>query len=229
MAGQYVPQDRPIIDPRTGAIDFGWLRFFSTLATNVGSLPWVNLDFTGSNLADLLTRSASDLNSGTLPLARISGLTNTQIAAGAGITYSKLLLTAGIINSDINGAANIAISKIANLAAGTYTPTLTNVANLDASTAYQCQYIRVGATVTVSGQVDVDPTASVVTQLGISLPIASAIGAPEDVGGVAFASGIAGQGAAIRGDAANDRAEMVWIAADVTNQPMSFTFSYQVI
>lgn len=118
----------------------------------------------------------------------------------------------------------------ARIASGTYTPTLTNVANLDASTAYQCQYLRVGDTVTVSGKVDVDPTTTLIsTQLGISLPIASNIGAVEDCAGCAAASGIAGQSAAIIGDAANDRALMQWVAADVTNQGMFFTFTYQVI
>lgn len=113
---------------------------------------------------------------------------------------------------------------------GVYTPTLTGVANVAASTAYECQYVRVGSIVTVSGRVDVDPTLTVTaTQLGISLPVASNLGASEDCAGVAFASGIAGQGAAIRGDATNDRAEMVWVAGDVTNQPMYFTFSYAVI
>lgn len=122
------------------------------------------------------------------------------------------------------------ISNDTGLAAGTYTPTLTNVANLDASTAYECQYIRVGNTVTVSGKVDVDPTVTVTsTQLGISLPISSNIGATEDLAGTAFAPTIAGQGAAILGDATNDRAQMQWISGDVTNQPMYFTFTYQVI
>jgi hypothetical protein len=101
---------------------------------------------------------------------------------------------------------------------------------LDGSTAFECQFLRVGTTVTVSGKVSVDPTlTATLTRLGISLPVASNLGAEEDCGCCAFASGIAGQGAAIRGDAANDRAEMVWIAGDVTNQPMYFTFSYQVI
>src|SRR5438552_1367658 len=36
---------------------------------------------------------------------------------------------------------------------GSYTPRLTNVANLSASTAYTCQWMRVGNTVTVSGKV----------------------------------------------------------------------------
>lgn len=113
---------------------------------------------------------------------------------------------------------------------GTYTPTLTNVANLDASTVYDAQFMRVGSVVTVSGKVDVDPTLAVtLTQLGISLPFASALTAEEQCAGTAFASGIAGQGAAIRADATNDRAEMAWISGDVTNQPMYYTFTYQVI
>lgn len=113
---------------------------------------------------------------------------------------------------------------------GTYTPTLTNVANLAASTAYQCQWLRVDNIVSVSGKVDVDPTlAATATQLGISLPVTSNLGAQEDCAGTAFASGIAGQGAAILGDAANNRAEMNWISGDITNQPMYFIFQYEVI
>lgn len=115
------------------------------------------------------------------------------------------------------------------LTAGTYTPTLTNTTNLDGSTAYQCQYLRVGATVTVSGLVDANPTAGGSVVLGISLPVASNFGAVEDCAGVAASSTIAGQSAAIRANVANDRAEMVWVAVDTTNQPMYFTFTYQVI
>lgn len=122
-----------------------------------------------------------------------------------------------------------ALSDLPTLASGVYTPTLTGVANVGASTPYECQYLRVGSTVTVSGRVDVDPTAAVSTQLGISLPIASNIGAPEDCAGTAFCPTIAGQGAAILGDAANNRAQMEWIAVDITNQPMYFTFTYAVI
>jgi hypothetical protein len=225
----YIPQDRPIVDPRTGAIDFGWLNFLTNLATGAGGVSWTNIDFTSSSLADLLTVSASSLNTGTVPLARISGLTNTNVASGAGIAYSKLNLGSSIVNGDVSNSANIATSKLLNVTASTYTPTLTNVSNLDASTAYQAQYLRIDNTVTVSGRVDVNPTAGASTQLGISLPLGSNIGATEDVGGVAFASGIAGQGAAIRGDAVNDRAEMVWVAVDLTNQPMYFTFSYRII
>ncbi len=116
------------------------------------------------------------------------------------------------------------------IAFGTYTPTLTNVANLDASTAYSCQWMRVANIVTVSGRVDIDPTTTLtITKLGISLPVSSTFAIDRECAGSAFASGIAAQGAAILADTANARAQMEWIASDVTNQPMYFTFSYRIL
>ncbi len=56
--------------------------------------------------------SASDLGSGTVPLARISGLTNTEIDNAAGIAYSKLNLTGAILDGDLAGS--IANNKLAN-------------------------------------------------------------------------------------------------------------------
>jgi len=70
------------------------------------------------------------------------------------------------------------------IASGTYTPTLNNLLNVTASTAYQCQWIRVGNVVTVSGRVDIQTTtANTSTSLGISLPIASTFTALTNAGG----------------------------------------------
>lgn len=114
--------------------------------------------------------------------------------------------------------------------ASKWTPTLTNVANLDGSTAFESLYIRLGSIVVVAGRVSVDPTAgAAATTLAISLPVASNFGAVEDAAGVAFAYAIAGQGAAIEADAANDRLLMKWISGDTTNQPMGFIAAYEVI
>ncbi len=115
-----------------------------------------------------------------------------------------------------------------NLSSGTYTPSLTNVANLDASTTHVCQYMRVGSTVTVSGYVEVNATAGAATQLGISLPVASNLLNIEDCAGTAACPDIAGMSAAIVADAANNRAEMQWIATDLNNRSMFFSFTYRV-
>jgi hypothetical protein len=115
-----------------------------------------------------------------------------------------------------------------NLASGVYTPTVTGVTNVDAVTAYECQYLRVGSTVHVSGRVDVDATAAASTQVRISVPIASNFGAPADCAGTGSATAIA-MSAGIFGDTANDAAMMEYIAADAANRAIWFVFSYQVI
>lgn len=169
--------------------------------------------------------------SGTLIQARLGNDSNYTDVEAAGRAYDS---------STWNGSNRLTTEdsirdKIAALfptdpPSGVWTPTLTNVANLAASTAYQCVYSRVGNMVTFAGKVDIDPTlAATSTQLRISLPVASNFGAAEDAGGVAFASGIAGQGAAIYADVANDALLMQWVSGDITNQSMFFSGSYRVI
>lgn len=115
--------------------------------------------------------------------------------------------------------------------AGTYTPTRSAESNLDANvTPSEAQYLRVGATVTVSGRVTVDPTlTATATSFELSLPIASNLGAAEDLAGVAFCGTVAGMGAAVYGSAANNTAVFAWVSSDVASQIISYTFTYQII
>lgn len=115
------------------------------------------------------------------------------------------------------------------IAQGTYTPTLVNTANITASTAYTCQYIRINNAVIVSGRVDVDPTAAGSTRLSISLPVASNLAATENLAGTAFNNAVAGLGAAIYADTAGDTAFMEWNATDTANRAMYFTFMYRIL
>src|SRR5690606_32796918 len=77
-----------------------------------------------------------------------------------------------------------------NVLSGTYTPTLTDSVNVTTSTAYACQYMRVGNVVTVSGKVDVTATTDGGTEtiLAISLPIASAFTQDYQAAGTAAVS-----------------------------------------
>lgn len=128
-------------------------------------------------------------------------------------------------------AGTLATTLAVPTASNTYTPTLTNVANVAASTPYVCQYMRVGSTVTVGGKVDIDPSsATTLTQLGISLPIASTFAATENCGGSAAAPAVAGYSAGILADAVNHRAELDFTtAADVANRSWYFSFTYRII
>ena len=140
--------------------------------------------------------------------------------------------TAATGNLTITGSIQVdTVVNDTGLAAGTYTPTRSAEANMDANvTMTEAQYLRVGNTVTVSGRFTADPTlTTTATSFEITLPVASNIGAVEDAAGVAFCGSIAGQGAEIIGVVANDTAKIQWIATDVTSQTWSYTFSYQVI
>lgn len=211
-----------------GSLVTGFL--FITVAAGI-AVPSSTLN--GSALTNL---NASALASGTVPDGRFPA--TLPVASGANLTNldASDLATGTVPDARfpstlpaVNGS-NLTHLSGANIdGGGVYTPTLTNVTNLSASTAFQCQYARTGPMVMVSGKVSVDPTAAGATELGISLPIASGISAEEEVCGVAFATAIAGQGAGIVGDAANNRAAMKWIAVDLTDQPMAFVFMYQVI
>jgi len=133
----------------------------------------------------------------------------------------------------VRGSDNVVVLRAQSdlgggLLSETYTPTLTNVANVAASTAYSCQYSRVGTVVTVSGEVDIDPTTTItLTQLGISLPIASNLTATNELGGTSADD--LGTAARVAGDATNNRAEVRMTPVDVTNRRFSFTFTYRIL
>lgn len=114
---------------------------------------------------------------------------------------------------------------------GVYTPTLTNTTNVSSSTAFQCQYERVGKTVTVSGRLTVTfTTTGSAVILGISLPIASNFGAKEDCCGTGYAMDVIRTGGlAITGDATNDRAQIDCLAPNQASTNFTFHFTYRII
>jgi hypothetical protein len=185
---------------------FAWQQWYLALQqiyNGTGTIAWALVDKTGSNITDIATRAHNNLQS-----------------AQGGTSGERYHLTQ---------AEHTSLTTLATAAAGTWTPTLTNVTNLDASTAYEGQYVRFGSTVTCSGKVDVDPTAAAATELGISLPIASNFAATEQCAGVGQTPAVAQESVAILADATNNRASMQWIATDTANRSVYFTFTYQVI
>jgi hypothetical protein len=159
----------------------------------------------------------------------LAGILSASGGGSGAILHNSLSALQGGTASEFYHLTSTQNSLVGMIVAGTYTPTLTNTTNVAASTAYLCQYLRVGTFVTVSGRVDVDPTAAGQVVLGITIPVASNFAATDGLAGVAAASAVAGQSAALYADAANDRATLEWIAVDTANRAMHFTFSYRII
>lgn len=179
------------------------------------------IDFTYTDAAPTITADLIADSVSNTYLANMADSTIKGRASGAGTGDP----------TDLSAAQVLAILGLTGLVPvpGKYTPTLTGVINVAASGALECQYVRIGSMVIVSGRLTVDPTAVGATELGISLPIASNFGAVEDCGGVACANASAGLCAAIVADTVNDRATMVWVQNDAANRAMSIFFMYEVI
>lgn len=130
-------------------------------------------------------------------------------------------LTIGTVNTG-NGAVE--------LAAGVWTPTSNNIANLDSATAGEGQYIRVGNVVTGSVLITVDPTlATTSTQLELDLPVASDFGATSDAAGSCGGDDLVSEVAGIRADATSNELEVLWVTTSLASHEISCSFSYQIL
>lgn len=139
-------------------------------------------------------------------------------------------LLTGVLGTGQYHISSTEADLVTKMTSGTYTPTLTIVANLDAVTSYTAQYMRVGDVVTVSGKFDIDPTiAGALTQFRATLPIASNFSAAEQCGGTGAYSTITSRGLAVSADVANDSALFSFMCSDITNGSIFYSYSYRVI
>lgn len=161
---------------------------------------------------------------------------NIQSGATSGANYTLTLpVDDGTANQVLttNGSGALSwesgVSGCA-ISCGTFSSSITNVNNIDNSSAFDCQYMRVGNTVTFSGRFDADATAAGAAALRISLPIASDFLAITQAGGTGATVGaITSEFAQLSASIVNNDILVQWIAIDTGNQTWSFTVTYQIL
>lgn len=141
------------------------------------------------------------------------------------MSIGATLLMTGIRNVTATGNASNP-----EPAAGTYTPTLTSVANVDSTTAAVCHATRQGNDVHIEGSLAVDVTATTtLTKIGISLPVASAFAAATDANGSGGCTNVAVTTAPeVYADATNDRLELAFTSASTGSHTIRFSVDYTV-
>lgn len=151
-----------------------------------------------------------------------------QLYLGSYTTSTSFSGTAVATLAVTNGGDVITIAPSQTTASGTYTPTWTGLANVGSVTAFSCQYMRVGDTVTVSGWVTIDAVAdNTPTSLSFSLPINSNTTSVNYLNGTGVQQG-GGAAASLSGYGANYGEFEVSPLVD-TAVNYSFHFTYRII
>ena len=170
--------------------------------------------------------SASDIYTGIGAVAA-----DTVGIATGGTERMRISSTGNVTFSDIHNNASPPTNTTQTISSGTYTPTLTSVANVDGTTSGVCNWSRIGNVVTVSGNITVNPTAATTaTHVGISLPIASAMTLNSDLNGVGngYIGSVAGGSGVVVCDTTNDRAQLQYNSVGTGDHSVGFCFQYLV-
>jgi hypothetical protein len=159
---------------------------------------------------------------------------NGQIPVGNGTDYTVANITSsGGTIVVTNGSGTINVETALTMSQGTYAATLTGTANVDgaAVTGTNLYYTRIGNQITVRGVITVDPTtAGLTTTLRISLPVASALTATQQLSGGGNGSSIGATFGTILADATNDAAEFNFINGSATGSTTyTIWFTYEVL
>jgi hypothetical protein len=145
--------------------------------------------------------------------------------ADGSVTYAKIQ---NMTSKRLLGrySAGAGVVEELNLDYGTYTPTLTNIANLTSSTPAVCSWQRVGDIVVVSGSFTVDALIGGLTSLRMTLPVASNFTSITDASGAG--SGVIAESHAAYADDVNDEVIFRWTSASTASHVVYFMFMYIV-
>jgi hypothetical protein len=108
-----------------------------------------------------------------------------------------------------------------------WTPTLTGVTNVAATTAWFSLFSRIGQIVTVSGQVTIDPTTTGTVSLRMSLPVASDFTASRQAAGVVMSKDATIMGS-FEADITNDQLLITAESSTTAATIVQFTGGYTI-
>lgn len=168
-------------------------------------------------------------NGGTGATSASSARTNLGLGTMSTQNANNVAITGGYLQTSRTNVTS-PVSTDGNIFSGTYTPTLTDTTNIASSTAFQCQYIRVGNVVTVSGRVTIDPTSSgTLTELSMTLPVDAALADQEELAGVFAGSGSGtGNCGNIRAETSTENALFQFIPDSGASRTYFFTLTYLI-
>jgi hypothetical protein len=204
----------------TGAITLGGGTTY--VYTGSGAVTWTLPTPSGNNQIYIIKNNGSGV-------ITLNAYAANQLINLSSVASSSIIISIGeTVTIQQDGSNKSYIVNIGG-SSGTYTPTITNVLNVSSSSIpYTCYYSKVGNIVTVSGIIDITPTASgAATSLYLSLPIS--IGTPSTS---KFISGVATStnNGAVLGMFGQSylNAHITYVSTSTFLNEFNFTFTYEV-
>jgi hypothetical protein len=203
----------------------------SASTTDIGAATGNFVEVTGTTTITAL----GTVQAGTWRLVRFTGaLTITHNATSLiTLTAANIKTIAGDMALFVSlGSGNWRMVQYSEAQkVGTYTPTLTNIANTDARTAYLTKWERTIDHVHVWGRCDLDfTTSATITRVGSTIPFPSAFSALEDAAGYCGSPSTAGNAGAVWTDGVTaDRVEFYLVCTGTANTSIVFDYTYRII
>jgi hypothetical protein len=208
----------------TDPTDAEWLKLQNTSNTNNN---WSGLGMKDAQGSDGVVYAAQYVDhtnnqADAVILARPSGGNLTEVArflgTGATTLAGPLSGTSATFSSTISAS---------NLTSGTYTPTLTGVANVASSIANAGRYVRIGNQVIVYNHISVTPTATLTdTQIRITLPISATLGSTTASTGSGTARSSLDSPVLIIADTVNNESILYFKSSSTSAHAIDYSFSY---
>jgi hypothetical protein len=172
----------------------------------------------------------------------ISSNTFTDFTGSVGIQFNGLADKVKLTSNTFSPAISFPIANLSTAASsdlvdirqeytGSYTPTVTAVANLDSTTISSLNYFRINDTVHVFGRIGINSTASgTVTRFLLSLPLATNFTATGAAGGTlhSYTTGSSSIGGCITADTVSNQVEFNLVPTVTYELSYWFTFSYVI-
>lgn len=176
---------------------------------------------------------AGTSSANTAPLKFTTGTPTTTPEAGA-VQYNSGLWTLDSSNAKRDTIATRDwtrnnILQGANIGSGTYTPTLTSIANVGSSTTRPCHWMRIGNEIDVTGVITVAATlTATTTTIDISLPVSSGLTLSTDLSGLMTSNAIAGLSGGIIANTTGDIARLTYTSVGTGTDDLfvHFKFTY---
>jgi hypothetical protein len=158
-------------------------------------------------------------------------LKDTEMTLSSTLTASTIGINRVIRGNDFhNSAAAQGSASQQDIRSGTYTPSATSITNIASSTPRKSNWSRVGNIVTVAGSVTITTTANGLTNLGLSLPIASNFGTIYEAAGNVIATTTNAHYGVVYSNVANNYVVIEFAHSGAAGaDDFYYTYSYEVI